>query len=78
LVKSNTPSTFELTEIDPDGKLVRSFGNDGTYDIPLPIHFSLAGRSIPMGDYIYSFGQSRTAGLATVRVVLPIFNNGFE
>jgi uncharacterized delta-60 repeat protein len=77
-IGTNSTSMLVLNEIDSTGKPATNFGEGGTYEVPLPAGFSDTWRSIPAGDYIYGFGQSSTVGLAALRIILPIFNNGFE
>jgi uncharacterized delta-60 repeat protein len=71
-------SILQLTEIDANGQLVNAFAPDGTFNVAVPTGFDATARPFAIRDYIYSSGPSSTTGLSALRVILPIFNNGFD
>ena len=84
LVAMNPQTTLTLTSLDENGSIMTSFATAGEYIAPQPASLKIelppVGVAMPIltGDWLYAFGQSTVVGMAAMRLVLPIFNNGFE
>ena len=84
LVAMNPQTTLTLTSLDENGSIMTSFATAGEYIAPQPASLEIelppVGVAMPIltGDWLYAFGQSTAVGMAAMRLVLPIFNNGFE